>query len=155
VIALLAVHTAAVLAFTLLNWPPAGIFMGSAGSYFLGYSYCALIAYTVPRGQIGFWAWLVILGYFAGDTTTTTVVRICVTDRWYGEHRSHAYQNLARVSRSHLRVVTGVMLYHILWLLPLVLLMTFVRPVTPLSVALALAPVVIWTLRFGPRFSSS
>jgi Fuc2NAc and GlcNAc transferase len=154
-LALLAVLVASVLAFTFLNWPPATIFMGSTGSYFLGYCYCALIVYTVTRGQMSFWAWVVIFGYFAGDTTTTTLVRMFITDRWYGEHRSHAYQNLARVWRSHKRVVTGVMAYHVLWLLPLALLMTFAPRATPVAVALAFAPVVLWALRFGPRFSSS
>ena len=152
---LLAVFAASVLGFTFLNWPPASIFMGSAGSYFLGYSYCALMAYTVSRGYLSFWAWVVVLGYFVGDTTTTTVVRMFVADRWYGEHRSHAYQNLARVWRSHTRVVVGVTLYHVLWLLPLVLWMTVAPDATPIAVALALVPVVLWTLRWGPRFSSS
>lgn len=152
---LLAVFAASVLGFTFLNWPPASIFMGSAGSYFLGYSYCALMAYTVSHGYLSFWAWVVVLGYFVGDTTTTTVVRMFVADRWYGAHRSHAYQNLARVWRSHTRVVVGVTLYHVLWLLPLVLWMTVAPDATPIAVALALVPVVLWTLRWGPRFSSS
>ena len=154
-IALLAVFAVSVLAFTFLNWPPASIFMGSAGSYFLGYSQCALMAYTVSHGYLTFWAWLVLLGYFTGDTTTTTIVRMFVADRWYGEHRSHAYQNLARVWRSHKRVVVGVTLYHVLWLLPLVIGMTYAPRTTPIAVVLALAPVVLWTLRYGPRFSSS
>lgn len=153
--AFLAVFAASVLGFTFLNWPPASIFMGSAGSYFLGYCYCALMAYTVSQGYVSFWAWLVVLGYFVGDTTTTTVVRMFVAERWYGAHRSHAYQNLARVWRSHRRVVVGVTLYHVLWLLPLVLWMTFAPEVTPVAVTLALVPVVLWTLRYGPRFSSS
>jgi Fuc2NAc and GlcNAc transferase len=152
---LLAVLAVCVLAFAVLNWPPARIFMGSAGSYFLGYCYCTLMAYTVSRGDLPFWAWLVILGYFVGDTTTTTVSRMFVADRWYGAHRSHAYQNLARVWRSHTRVVVGVTLYHVLWLLPLVLWMTSTPAVTPVAVVLAVGPVVLWTLRYGPRFSSS
>ena len=152
---ILAVLAVCVLAFACLNWPPASIFMGSAGSYFLGYCYCALMAYTVSRGYLPFWSWLVILGYFVGDTTTTTVVRMFVADRWYGAHRSHAYQNLARVWRSHRRVVVGVTMYHVLWLLPLVLWMTSTPSVTPVAVVLAVGPVVLWTLRYGPRFSSS
>ena len=152
---LLAVFVACVLAFAFLNWPPASIFMGSAGSYFLGYAYCVLMAYTVSRGYVSFWAWLVILAYFLGDTTTTTIVRIFVTDRWYGEHRSHAYQNLARVWQSHTRVVVLATLYHVLWLFPLVCWVTIAPRHTPLVVALAFVPVVAWTLRYGPRFSRS
>jgi hypothetical protein len=51
--------------------------------------------------------------------------------------------------------VVGVTLYHALWLLPLVLWMTVAPDATPIAVALALVPVVLWTLRWGPRFSSS
>jgi Fuc2NAc and GlcNAc transferase len=152
---MLATLAASVFGFTIWNWPPARIFMGSAGSYFLGYSYCALMAYTVTRGYLSFWAWVIILAYFVSDTTTTTVVRMFVADRWYGEHRSHAYQNLARVWRSHEHVVVGVTLYHLLWLFPLVLWMTFNPQVTLVAVVLAIGPAVLWTLRYGPRFSST
>jgi Fuc2NAc and GlcNAc transferase len=155
IVGVVGVLAASVLGFLCFNWPPARIFMGSAGSYFLGYGFCALIAYTVTRGQLSPWAWLVMLGYFAGDTTTTTILRMFVAERWYGEHRSHAYQNLARVWRSHRRVVIGVTLYHVLWLLPLAVIVTIYPAAAPAAVVLAFAPVVIWTWRFGPRLSSS
>jgi Fuc2NAc and GlcNAc transferase len=143
------------LGFLVFNWPPAKIFMGDAGSQFLGLIFGALITSTVLGGQIGLMSWLVIFGYFAGDTTTTTVLRMAVTKKWYGEHRSHAYQNLARIGGSHLRVVRGVMLYHGLWLLPLALWSVFTPSAAPVAVLLALGPVVIWTLRYGPLLSSS
>jgi Fuc2NAc and GlcNAc transferase len=143
------------LAFLLFNWPPAGIFMGDSGSLFLGYCFGVLIARTVADGQISLWTWLVIFGYFAGDTTTTTLLRICSMKRWYAEHRSHAYQNLARIWGSHMKVIRCVALYHVLWLLPLAVWSTLEPSTSPLAAALAFAPVVVWTLRYGPRLSSS
>jgi Fuc2NAc and GlcNAc transferase len=143
------------LGFLVFNWPPASIFMGDAGSLFLGLSFGAVIASTVSRGQIGMWSWLVMFGYFAGDTTTTTFLRILVTKKWYGEHRSHAYQNLARIRDSHLRVVRGVVLYHVVWLLPLALWSVLVPSAAAVAALLALGPVVVWTLRHGPLLSSS
>lgn len=143
------------LGFLLFNWPPAGIFMGDSGSLFLGYCFSVLIARTVTDGQISLWTWLVIFGYFAGDTTTTTLLRMWSINRWYGAHRSHAYQNLARVWGSHLQVVRGVTLYHVLWLLPLAIWSTLEPSTAPLAAALALAPVIFCTLRYGPRLSSS
>jgi Fuc2NAc and GlcNAc transferase len=142
-------------AFLAFNWPPASLFMGDAGSLFLGFCFGALLAATVTAGTIQLWTWLVMFGFFAGDTTTTTVVRMFVTDKWYGEHRSHAYQNLARLSGSHLRVVQGVWLYHLMWLLPLVILAARWPATAPVAAVLALGPVVLWTLRYGPRLSSS
>lgn len=98
---------------------------------------------------------MIIVGYLAGDTTTTSIVRMFVTQKWYGEHRSHAYQNLARMSGSHSRVVLGVSLYHVAWLLPFVTWSTLQPPMAPLAAAVALAPVVVWTLLHGPLQSSS
>ena len=143
------------LGFLLFNWPPATIFMGDSGSLFLGYCFSVLIARTVTDGQISLWTWLIIFGYFAGDTTTTTLLRISSTRRWYGAHRSHAYQNLARIWGSHLKVICGVSLYHALWLLPLAIWSALEPSTAPLAAALALAPVIFWTLRYGPRLSSS
>jgi Fuc2NAc and GlcNAc transferase len=141
--------------FLVYNWPPASIFMGDAGSMFLGFSFGAIIAATLLGGDLRVSTWLVIFAYFAGDTTTTTTLRMFVTDKWYGEHRSHAYQNLARIWGSHLRVVRGVALYHLLWILPLAVWSVLAPSAAPFAALLALAPVVAWTLRYGPLLSSS
>jgi Fuc2NAc and GlcNAc transferase len=142
------------LGFLCFNWPPATIFMGDAGSLFLGFCVATLLTSTVTSGQIGIWTWLVILAFFIGDTTTTTVLRIFMTDRWYGEHRSHGYQNLARL-HSHSKVLQGVLIYHFAWLLPLTI-WSVLRPATaPLVALMAIGPVVLWTFRYGPRLSSS
>jgi glycosyltransferase WbpL len=143
------------LGFLLFNWPPASIFMGDSGSLFLGYCFGALITRTITEGQISLWTWLVIFGYFAGDTTTTTVTRIWLIKNWYGAHRSHAYQNLARIWGNHRKVTIGVFLYHLIWLLPLAVLSEVAPATGPLAAALALGPVVLWTLRYGPRLSSA
>jgi len=143
------------LAFLLFNRPPASIFMGDSGSLFLGYCFGVLISQTVSLGQVSLWTWLVVFGYFAGDTTTTTLLRIWSVKRWYSAHRSHAYQNLARIWESHAKVVSGVTLYHLLWLLPLAIWSTLEPSTSPLAAALAFAPVIVWTLRYGPRLSST
>lgn len=141
--------------FLLFNWPPASIFMGDSGSLFLGYCFGALIFKTVTGGQISVWTWLVIFGYFAADTTITTVLRIFLVKHWYGAHRSHAYQNLARIWGSHLKVVRGVCFYHCLWLLPLTIWSVLEPATAPLASVFALSPVIYWTFRYGPRLSSS
>jgi Fuc2NAc and GlcNAc transferase len=143
------------LGFLIFNWPPASIFMGDSGSLFLGFAFAALITKSVLESQISPWTWLIIFGYLAGDTTTTTIVRIFVTSKWYAEHRSHAYQNLARIWGSHLAVVLGVSAFHILWLLPLAIWSALMPATAPLAALLALGPVVFWTLRHGPIRSSS
>ncbi len=141
--------------FLLFNWHPASIFMGDSGSVFLGFCFGSLMVGTLWSGDLSLWTWLVLLGYFAGDTTTTTLLRMVVAEKWYGEHRSHAYQNLARISGSHRRVVSGVLLYHLLWLAPLAAVSVLAPALAPLCAVLALLPVVAWTVRYGPLMSSS
>ena len=142
-------------AFLIFNWPRASIFMGDAGSVFLGVTFGAMMAGTSASGAIGPWTWLAIFAFPAGDTTTTTVLRVFVTDRWYGEHRSHAYQNLARITGSHRRVVVGVLVYHVIWVVPCAVVSVVFPSWAPLSAAAAVLPVVAWTLRHGPLRSSS
>lgn len=142
------------LAFLGYNWPRASVFMGDAGSLFLGFAVATLLVFTVSRGLIGFWTWIVILAFLGGDTTTTTLLRIFLTKRWYGEHRSHAYQNLARL-HSHLKVLQGILAYHLVWLLPLTIWSVSMPAMAPVAALLAVAPVVTWTFRYGPRLSSA
>lgn len=144
---------AACLGFLFLNLPPASIFMGDAGSVALGYCFAALVLVTVTAGAISIWTWVAIFSYFLADTTTTTVCRIFLVRRWYGVHRSHAYQNLARVTKSHAKVTYGVAGYHIFWALPLALWSATMPRWGPVA-ALSPVPAVVWTLHFGPRFSS-
>lgn len=142
------------LGFLLFNWPPASIFMGDSGSIFLGYCFGALILKTVMDGEMIFWTWLVIFGYFLGDTTTTLLLRIIIVKK-YVPHRSHAYQNLARIWGSHLKVTGLVIVYHCVWLLPLAIWSTLQKETAPIAAVLALAPTILWTLRYGPALSSS
>jgi Fuc2NAc and GlcNAc transferase len=151
VLGLLAVSTLAFLGF---NWPAASVFMGDSGSLFLGFAFGSLMADTVVTGRMTIWTWSILLAYLLGDTTTTTIVRLFVTPKWYGEHRSHAYQNVARMLDSHLAVVIGVLAYSIVWLLPLALWSTLSPSTGPVASLLALTPVVGWTLRYGPLKSS-
>ncbi len=143
------------LGFAAVNLPPARVFMGDAGSIFLGYVIGALLLTTVSSGQISIWTWLTILAYFVADTTTTTLCRIALVRKWYGAHRSHAYQNLARILKSHSKVTYGVLLYNLLWVLPLAIWSARAPAWGPLTTLLSLGPAVLWTLRFGPRLSST
>ena len=142
------------LGFLPFNLPPASVFMGDAGSIFLGYCLGSLLLVTAVQGQISVWTWIAILGYFIGDTTTTGAYRLLFVKKWYGVHRSHAYQNLARILDSHAKVSYGIALYHALWALPLAVWSAVDPSKGPLAASLSLGPAVLWTLRFGPRLSS-
>lgn len=142
------------LGFLIFNWPPASIFMGDAGSVFIGYIFGVLIIYTMLHSNITIWTWLTVFGYFGFDTTTTLILRVFRVKRWYGAHRSHAYQNLARVWDSHKKVTSIVLCYHLFWILPLTILSVSYSQYQEIICLLAIFPVIIWTLKYGPLLSS-
>ena len=141
--------------FMVFNWPPASIFMGDSGSVFLGYIFGALILFTVKSGDISIWTWLIVFGYFFADTTVTQLMRIILVKKWYLPHRSHAYQNLARITGSHLKVTGGVVLYNVVWMLPLTIWSVMKPEMALFAVVLAIAPSLVFAFKYGPLLSSS
>tara|TARA_B110000008_G_scaffold277177_1_gene317898 strand:- start:948 stop:1952 length:1005 start_codon:yes stop_codon:yes gene_type:complete len=142
-------------AFMLFNWPPASIFMGDAGSAFLGYLFGLLVLVTVMQGDVTIWTWLVVFSYFFADLVVTQIMRVILVKKWYLAHRSHAYQNLARITGSHLKVTGGVVLYNLIWVLPLTLWSALSPEIALYAVVLAVFPGIIIAYRYGPRLSSS
>mgnify|MGYP000336025012 CR=1 FL=1 len=141
--------------FLFFNWPPASIFMGDSGSAFLGYIFGSLILFTVMSGDISIWTWLIVFGYFFADTTVTQLMRIILVKKWYLPHRSHAYQNLARITGSHLKVTGGVVLYNVVWILPLTIWSVMKPEMALFAVVLAIAPSLVFAFKYGPLLSSS
>lgn len=108
-----------VLGFLVFNWPPGKIFMGDAGSGFLGFMLGALALITSATGFISLWAWLILLAVFIADSTLTLVRRVKKGEKVHLAHRSHAYQILSRKWGAHLPVTSLVLCVNLLWLLPL------------------------------------
>jgi Fuc2NAc and GlcNAc transferase len=110
---------AAVLGFLVWNWPPARIFMGDAGSGFLGYMLGILALWSIAAGSISVWSWLLMMGVFAIDATYTLFRRIADGQGWYLGHDTHAYQHAARRFGSHDKVVVAILTINLFWLAPL------------------------------------
>jgi Fuc2NAc and GlcNAc transferase len=146
---------ASISTFLFFNWPPASIFMGDSGSAFLGYIFGSLILFTVMSGDISIWTWLIVFAYFFADTTVTQLMRIILVKKWYLPHRSHAYQNFARISGSHLRVTGSMLLYNVVWILPLTIWSVIKPEMALFAVVLAIAPSLVFTFKYGPLLSSS
>lgn len=107
--------------FLVYNWPPAKIFMGDAGSGFLGFMLGALALITSATGFISLWSWIILLAVFIGDSTATLIRRAKRGEKIHQAHRSHAYQVLSRKLEAHLPVTCIVLLVNLTWLLPLAL----------------------------------
>ncbi|MFA6464270.1 MAG: glycosyltransferase family 4 protein [Desulfurivibrionaceae bacterium] len=114
----------AVAGFLFWNFPKARIFMGDSGSGFLG---LILGLFSIQAAQINpelFWCWVILLGVFVVDATTTLVRRVLRGEAFHEAHRSHAYQYAARRFAAHRHVSLAVGLINLLWLLPLALLVS-------------------------------
>lgn len=148
--ALLAVVlAAAVSGFLFWNFPPARIFMGDAGSGFLG------IALGVMSLQAGWlvqpmlWAWVIMLGVFVVDATVTLLVRLYRGENLSEGHRTHAYQVASRRWGGHRPVTLAVLAINLLWLLPIALVVGLGYVSGAIGVIVAYVPLVVVALRLG------
>ena len=138
----------AAAAFLGLNWAPAKIFMGDAGSYFLGFIIAFFALATVALGWLSLWQWLILGALFIADATVTIVRRLRLRERLFDAHRRHAYQRLSRRWKSH-RKATGLYIaINVLWLLPVATLAGD-RYVGLLLALVAYGPVVAMMWRLG------
>ncbi|MFT5481448.1 MAG: Fuc2NAc and GlcNAc transferase [Halieaceae bacterium] len=113
------VLASAVLGFLPVNWAPARLFMGDAGSVYLGFMLAGFALLTVTAELLGLVTWLILLGLFISDASYTLIWRIASGQRFLEAHRLHLYQRLTDRWNSHTRVVLIFMAVNILWLLPL------------------------------------
>jgi Fuc2NAc and GlcNAc transferase len=149
------VFAACVAGFLAWNYPPARIFMGDAGSGFIGMVLGLLSLWTAQQATQVFWCWFILLGCFMVDATTTLVRRVRRGDKFNQAHRSHAYQYAARKHGSHLRVSLAFGLVNVVWLMPVAMLVALKWLDGSLGVVIAYAPLVWLAFRYkaGDRAS--
>lgn len=133
--------------FLIWNFPPARIFMGDAGSGYLGILLGLLSLQAAMLKPQLFWAWLVMLGVFVVDASLTLLRRILRGEPPHQAHRSHAYQFASREFGAHLPVTLTVALINICWLLPLSLWIVFGGDGLAITL-LAYAPLVALAVKF-------
>lgn len=146
-VAVATVLAAATLGFLKWNWPPARIFMGDAGSGFLGVLLGALSLIAGAVHPDLTWSCTILAGVFVVDATTTLLRRIARREKFYNAHRSHAYQHAAQ-RYGHLRTTVAVALINVCWLLPLALLAARGTLHGAVALALAYIPLIATALRF-------
>ncbi len=113
---------AATAGFLYWNFPTARIFMGDAGSGFLGLMLGALSLLATKAAPELFCCWLILLGVFVVDATFTLLRRIFRREKFYQAHRSHAYQHAAICHASHVKVSLAVAGINLIWLLPIAII---------------------------------
>ncbi len=139
---------AAAASFLVLNWAPARIFMGDAGSTFLGLLIAFFALATIALGWLSLWQWLILSALFVADGTVTLLRRLALGEKITQAHRRHAYQRLSRRWGSHARATSFYLGINLLWLLPLAALAGD-RYGGVIVTLLAYAPLVVMMLRVG------
>ena len=126
------------------NWPPAGIFMGDAGSGFLGFV-IGLLALTAAAadGWAVLLSWLVLCGSFLVDATVTLAVRLARGQKPHLAHRTHTYQKLSIRWQSHSRVTLAYAFVNVAWLLPWAGMCRLRHDLAPVFAVAALSPLVV------------
>ena len=142
---------AACLGFLLLNWPPARIFMGDAGSNYLAFFVLAVALLTVASGTLSYAVWAILPATFVADATMTLLRRALSGERWLSAHRLHAYQKLSRRWNSHLWSTLLYGAINLVWLYPLAYWAHKQPSLEWLIVALAYIPVTLfcWVVGAG------
>ncbi|MBX9914733.1 MAG: glycosyltransferase family 4 protein [Pseudomonadaceae bacterium] len=139
---------AATLGFLFWNFPLARIFMGDAGSGFLGITLGVLSLQAAWVAPHLFWSWLILLGVFIVDATFTLLRRLLRGDKVYEAHRSHAYQYASRQFGRHLPVTLAVLVINVCWLLPLALVVALGWVDGLVALLVAYAPLLWLAVRF-------
>jgi Fuc2NAc and GlcNAc transferase len=142
----------AAMGFLWWNWSPARIFMGDAGSGFLGIMIGVLAIRATQVEPVLFWAWLILPAVFVTDATVTLFRRLRDPRRIHEPHRCHAYQHAA-VRRGHRAVTLAVAAINTLWLVPIAFAVVAGWLGEVAGLALAYTPLVWTALRLGAGVS--
>jgi len=100
------VVAAASMGFLVHNWPPARIFMGDAGSAFLGAFYGMQSVVAALSTPVPFPVLVLPFANFILDTTFTLFRRLIRREKWYQAHRSHFYQRMTDLGMTHGKVTS-------------------------------------------------
>lgn len=136
-----------VMGFLYWNFPPARIFMGDAGSGFLGMMLGVFSIQGAWRDTSILWMWVILLGVFVVDSTLTLIIRFLRGAKVYEAHRSHAYQVASRRFGKHSAVTLAVLAINCFWLFPIAFCVVKFGLDGLAAVVLAYAPLVALALK--------
>ena len=137
----LAAFFACILGFLIWNHYPAKVFMGDAGSNFIGYVIGILLVFTVSNGLVSIPQWLILLSLFWVDGTVALTRRVIKKQRFWEAHCTHAYQHLAKRYSRHDKVCRLQFIVNYFWLCPLCLLCSQFPKFEVMITFIALAPI--------------
>ncbi|BAO87176.1 MULTISPECIES: MraY family glycosyltransferase [Caballeronia] len=93
----------AALGFLTLNFHPARIFLGDAGSIPLGFLAGAFGYWGWQRGAWPVWFPALVFSPFIADASVTLLRRLARGEKFWQAHREHYYQRMVRLGMGHAR----------------------------------------------------
>jgi len=135
--------------FLVWNWPPARVFMGDAGSGFLGFAIAAMALRSIADDELPLTSWLILTAAFNVDATITLIRRILSGQAVSEAHRDHAYQRLALRLSSHLMVSIGYVCINLVWLIPLATVAAVYEKIGVWIAVLAYSPLILVVFVIG------
>lgn len=96
---------ALVAGFLTWNWPPARVFLGDAGSGFLGMLMAIFALVASAWYGVSIFVWLILSGVFWFDASITLIRRLLTKENILTAHCSHAYQRLLQRQFTHRTVL--------------------------------------------------
>lgn len=145
---LAALSLAATSGFLLINWPPARIFMGDAGSNYLAIVVMAILLALVQSGVLGYAGIVTLVAVFLSDATVTLLRRTARGERPWMAHRRHAYQQLSR-RFGHKAITVAYGLLTVLLALPMAILTIFVPNLDWMVATVTILPLIILAIACG------
>lgn len=146
---LLLIIAASVAGFLYWNFPRAKLFMGDAGSLFLGLSFGLLTIQSLNESDRIIFAWLIMLGVFIVDASYTLFYRVITRQPFHQAHRTHTYQKVAIQLSSHTRTTMSSTAINLLWLLPIAITVVNTKLNPLAAMVIAYIPLVFIAQRYG------
>lgn len=110
----------AIAGFLVWNLPPARIFLGDGGSYWIGAFIAVLAIVAVERGAVSLAIAVLLPAPFVADATVCLVRRALRRESVWKAHRMHAYQHANQRWGGRGRVITALCILDLAVLLPAV-----------------------------------
>ena len=130
------------MGFSIYNYSPASLFLGSSGSYYLGFMISTLFIFYIFTEKISLFTCMILYSTPLIDTILVFIFRFMTKLRhqyknssnlissliesvktvFFVAHSVHNYQIMSRKLKSHIKVDIFILILNIAWCLPLALL---------------------------------
>ena len=137
------------------NKTPASIFLGSSGSYLLGFFLLVILL-----NFLDYFTLLILYTVFLVDTCYILIKKLLESEdsrlisnhkdwlkikikKLTSPHKTHNYQKMITLGMSHHKVVALLMLYNVLWCLPLAIISIYYQNLASFCLVLSCLPYII------------